>query len=141
MFEFVTKYLGFLKRIPLLPHIFDAGLDLFYTFFRKEISASMEHIKNSVADWPGITLSMHKYGGIQFNYGKKEIGHMHSNGIVDVLLDRKTKEELMAKNLVEDHHVFKKSGWVSVYVKSKEQAESAISVLEIALLRCKFKMV
>lgn len=55
-------------------------------------------------------ITMHKYRGIQFNYRNKEIGHMHGNGMVDILLDRKTKKQLISKNMVKEHHVFKESG-------------------------------
>lgn len=110
MFNFVVTYLGFLKRIPLLPHIFDACFRVHTILFNKKRSEAMDIIESTVSSWNGISVTIHKYGGVQFNYKSKEIGHMHGNGMVDILLDRKTKKQLISKNMVKEHHVFKESG-------------------------------
>lgn len=56
---------------------------------------------------------------------------MHGNGMVDILLDRKTKKQLISKNMVKEHHVFKESGWISMYVKDKSDIQKVISVLQM----------
>jgi hypothetical protein len=139
MFDFIVKYLGFLKRVPLFPQIVDASMRIFYLVFNNERVKAVDAIESTVSSWEEVTLSMHKYGGIQFNYKGKEIGHMHSNGIVDVLLDRKTKAILIEQELAENHHVLKDTGWVSVFVKNKKDAAAALSLLKISLARYKRK--
>ncbi len=81
------------KRIPLLPHIFDACFRVHTILFNKKRSEAMDIIESTVSSWNGISVTIHKYGGVQFNYKSKEIGHMHGNGMVDILLDRKTKKQ------------------------------------------------
>jgi hypothetical protein len=137
MFDFIVTYLGFLKRIPLFPQIIDASLRIYYLLFDEERLKAVDAIESTVSLWDEVTLSIHKYGGIQFNYKGKEIGHMHSNGIVDILLDRKTKALLLQQKLAENHHVLKDTGWISIYVKNKKDVETVLSVLKISLLRCK----
>lgn len=137
MFNFIVKYLGFLKKIPLFPQFIDASMRIFYMLFNNDRAKAVDSIESTVSSWEEVTVSMHKYGGTQFNYKDKEIGHMHSNGIVDILLDRKTKAVLLKQELVENHHVLKNTGWVSVYVKDKKDVAAALSVLQISLFRYK----
>jgi hypothetical protein len=132
LFKFVTTYVGFLKAIPLLPHAFDALMRLFSFCFKREITDAMDHIEEELAEETGVTLSIHKYGGRQFNYNNRELGHIHGNGMVDVLLNKKIKEELMHKGWVEKHHTFKNSGWITMFLRSRSDAEKAIHVLKIS---------
>lgn len=134
MFHFVVKYLGFLKWIPVLPHIFDTFLKLSYLIYNKRIVELTDEIESVVSKWDNITISMHKYGGVQFNHGKREIGHIHSNGLVDILFDRKKKEELLEIGIAKDHHVFKNSGWVSLYIKTETDKNNAILLLKMSYL-------
>lgn len=135
MFDFVVKYLGFLKRIPILPHIFDTFLKLHYTIFNNKIVYYVDEIESVVSEWDGVTSSLHKYGGLQFNYGNREIGHIHSNGLVDIFFDRKKKKELLAIGMAEEHHVFKNSGWVSLYIKTEADMNNAVHLLRMSFLK------
>lgn len=134
MFHFVVKYLGFLKWIPVLPHIFDTFLKLSYLIYNKRIVELTDEIESVVSEWDGVTSSLHKYGGLQFNYGNREIGHIHSNGLVDIFFDRKKKKELLAIGMAEEHHVFKNSGWVSLYIKTEADMNNAILLLKMSYL-------
>lgn len=136
LFNFVTHNLGFLKNIPFLPQLFEAFLLQMNALFNPGLGMILDSIEETVLSWENVHLSPHKLGGRQFNYGKKEIGHMHGNGLVDIHLDRRTKTGLISKGVVENHHILKKSGWVSIYVKNSEDAVKVISVLKIAWLRC-----
>ncbi|MEO6520853.1 MAG: luciferase family protein [Mucilaginibacter sp.] len=78
---------------------------------------------------------MHRYGGVQFNYNGKEIGHVHSNGLLDVLFSRQIKYDLMNQGLINDHHVFNNSGWISFYIKKEEDVAYAIDLLRMAYLK------
>ncbi len=135
MFDFVVTYLGFLKRIPILPHVFDTFLKLHCIIFNNKIAGYVEEIEAIVSEWEGVSLSLHKYGGLQFNLGTKEIGHLHSNGLLDILFDKKNREELVSKGMVEEHHIFKDSGWISLYIKSKEDVDKAVDLLRLSFLK------
>lgn len=135
LFKFVTTYFGFLKAIPLLPHAFDALMRLFSFCFKREITDAMDLIEEALAEEEGVNLCIHKYGGRQFNYNGRELGHIHGNGMVDVLLNRKIKEELMRKGWVQEHHTFKNSGWITLFLKNKSDAEKAIEILRMSKLR------
>ena len=137
MFNFTVKYLGFLKEIPIVPHVFDTFLKLSYMICDKKVIDSIDKIESIVSEWENINLSMHKYGGLQFNVGTKEIGHIHSNGLLDILLDKRQQMELVSKGLAEEHHVFKNSGWISFYIKTEKDIDKAVSLLRISFLEKK----
>ena len=132
MFDLIVKRLGFLKHIPFAAIGFD-GLIRFRTIaFNSSLSKCLDEIEEEVTKWEGVSVVMHKYGGAQFNVGKKEIGHVHGNGLLDVLLSRKQKEELIKAGKAEDHHVFRDSGWISFWIRSLADKDNAIELLRIS---------
>ncbi|HEY0029517.1 MAG TPA: luciferase family protein [Bacteroidia bacterium] len=134
MFEFIITYLGFLKHIPFLPSIADALIRLKTFIFNPEVITYTDEIERTVLSWKGTSLKSHKYGGIQFDVNKKEIGHIHSNGLLDVLLKREVKEQLIKEGRVKDHHTFQKSGWTSFYIQNENDKKYAIELLEYSYL-------
>ena len=136
MFRFVVKRLSFLKKVPLLPHLFDAWMRIWIYFTNRDLAKTIDDIELEISSWKGVSLSLHKYGGTQFNVGAKEIGHIHSNGLLDILFNKSLKTELLKEGRVSDHHVFKNSGWISFYVKTKEDKEYAVGLLREAYENC-----
>jgi hypothetical protein len=129
MFKFVVSRLAFLKYIPLLPQVFDLLFKQWNGLFRPELNEWIDQIEDAMLLIPGIERSLHKYGGLQFNYGKKELGHLHSNGLLDILTSRTVKEAYLSKGLAQNHHVLPQSSWVSFYISSKEDQQKAIDLL------------
>lgn len=80
--------------------------------------------------WEGVNVTIHKYGGLQFNVGRKEIGHVHGNGVLDLLLDRQTMLYLVNHRLAHEHHTFRNSGWVTYYIRSEGDYALAIRLLK-----------
>jgi hypothetical protein len=132
MFDFIVRNFGFLKHVPLLPHIFDSLLRLRTFVYKRHLLDVFDSIEDEVLSWKDTTVSIHKYGGLQFNVHKKEIGHLHSNGLLDVVYSRKIKTMLMKEGRVSDHHLFKKSGWISFYIASLEDKDYAIKLLMLS---------
>lgn len=132
MFDFIVRNFGFLKHVPLLPHIFDSLLKLRTFVYKRHLLDAFDSIEDEVLSWKGTTVSVHKYGGLQFNIHKKEIGHLHGNGLLDVVYSRKIKKVLIEEGRVSDHHLFKKSGWISFYIASTEDKTYAIKLLMLS---------
>lgn len=132
MFRFVTRYLGFMKVVPLAPHIFEAALKLQTLVLRPVVLSHIDNICAVLEQWPYITLLPHRYGGVQFNYRQKELGHIHGNGLADILLDKTTANELIQQGKALPHHSFKNSGWVSIYITGKLSADETIALYRIA---------
>lgn len=135
LFAFVVKRFSFLKTIPLFALIFDSWLKLWMFICKPEILDWLDEIETEVLTWKGMSAATHKYGGLQFDLHGIEIGHIHSNGIMDVLLTRQLKQELLEEGRVVHHHVFSQAGWISFYITSISDKEYAKALLSLAYQR------
>ena len=134
LFEQVVHKGGFLKNIPFLPHVFDAWLKLHAFIFNPSLMKRIDRIEQRIEFWDGVEVLNHKYGGLQFNYKRLEVGHVHSNGLLDIKFSRSRRDALIAEGLAEAHHVFKQSGWISYWIHDDESAEHALSLLRESYL-------
>ncbi|OCX51273.1 hypothetical protein BEL04_20765 [Mucilaginibacter sp. PPCGB 2223] len=91
----------------------------------------MEAIEAEVLTWQGASAGLHKYGGVQFNYNGRELGHIHGNGLLDMRFSRSIKNKLLVENRITHHHVFVNSGWISFYIRNEKDAEYALRLLKM----------
>lgn len=94
-----------------------------------------DEIEAEILSWKNTTVIGHRYGGMQFNYEKREIGHLHSNGLLDVLYQKECKQELIRAGRVSPHHVFENSGWISFYIRTYDDVQYAKTLLALAYQR------
>ncbi len=90
-----------------------------------------ELIAESVGSWPGVTAVAHRFGGTEYRYGKKEMGHVHGDRLADLPLPRRLHDELIAQGRVQPHHVLPESGWVSVWIDGPQDAEGVIELFRM----------
>ncbi len=115
--------------------LFDMQLKFWMVITLSKVPEYLDEIEAEVLTWPGINKVTHKYGGMQFNYKGIELGHIHSNGWLDMLFTRKIKQELLKDRRICDHHTFKKSGWISFYIRDANDRIYAEQLLRIAWLK------
>jgi len=96
------------------------------------ISGANEVIQQAVLGWEGVTTHTHRYGGTEYRLGKREIGHIHGDSLVDIPFPKKVRDELVSAGRAEPHHVLPKSGWVSVYLRAATDVERAIELLRLS---------
>jgi hypothetical protein len=46
-----------------------------------EIANAIERERRS---WPGVTVAPHRFGGIAFRIGRRELGHLHGDRLADL---------------------------------------------------------
>ena len=93
------------------------------------IAGAGEEITKAVLTWPEVTAHPHRFGGTEFQLGKREIGHIHGDTLVDIPFPTKVRNELVAAGLAQPHHVLPESGWISFYIQQPEQVTAAIALL------------
>jgi hypothetical protein len=135
LFNFTVKNFGFLKFVPLAPLVFDAWLKLWTLITNAEVLDAMEAIEADVLTWAGASVGLHKYGGVQFNYNGRELGHIHGNGLLDMRFSRSVKNELLTENRITHHHIFINSGWISFYIRNEDDAGYAVKLLNLAYVK------
>jgi hypothetical protein len=55
-----------------------------------------KRIAAAVMAWPEVEQAPHRFGGIEFRLGKRELGHLHGDALADLPFPRKVRDELVA---------------------------------------------
>lgn len=88
-----------------------------------------EKVREAVILWSGVEAHPHRFGGIEYRLGTREIGHMHGDTLVDIPFPTKVRDELIAARRAQPHHVLPESGWVSFYIRESDDVAQAIALL------------
>jgi len=92
--------------------------------------SARSEIESAVLAWPGTSAHPHRFGGVKFQFGTREIGHLHGNTLLDIPFPTKVHDELIAAGLAEPHHVVPESGWISFRIRKDADVQAAIALLE-----------
>jgi hypothetical protein len=84
-----------------------------------------------VTSWPGVTTGDTGRGGLQFRYGRVELGHLHGSSFADVPFPKKVRDELIATGQAAVHPPLPNSGWVRRQVDGPADAETVIALLRM----------
>lgn len=95
----------------------------------------LSDLENAVAAWPNVTVHPHRFGGKEFRFGKAEIGHLHTDGTVDIPFPRAVRDALIADGQAEEHRWVPNSGWTTFRVRSQADARHAVELLRLSYLR------
>jgi Family of unknown function (DUF5519) len=94
-----------------------------------------EQIATVVRSWPGVEAAPHRFGGVEFRLGRRELGHLHGDRIADLPFPRRVRDQLIAEGRARPHHVLPESGWITVSIGSDDEAESAVELFRMAYER------
>jgi hypothetical protein len=94
-------------------------------------------IEREVASWPGVTTGDTGRGGLQFSYGRVELGHLHGSSFADLPFPRKVRDELIARGRASVHPPLPNSGWVRRRMDGPEDAEAVIELFRMNYERAK----
>ena len=92
-------------------------------------------IEAEVGSWEGVTSHPHRFGGVEFRLGRRELGHLHGGGLADLPFTRRIRDMLLETGRAERHHVLPDSGWVSKRIRSPEDAADAIELFRLSYER------
>jgi hypothetical protein len=96
------------------------------------ISGAKERIDAALQDWSGITSRPHRFGGTEYCLGRREIGHVHGDSLVDIPFPKTVRNELVTAGRAEPHHILPESGWVSIYLRQASDVDRAIELLRLS---------
>ena len=69
-------------------------------------------IEQEVGSWDGVTVHPHRFGGVEFRLGRRELGHLHETW-ADLPFTSRIREMLFETGRAMPHRAGVK-GWVSV---------------------------
>jgi hypothetical protein len=93
------------------------------------IKDAKKRITEAVSSWGGITLTPHRFGGTAFMLGKRELGHIHGDRLVDIPFPKPIRDQLISTGQAEPHHILPDSGWVSFFLRTEADIDHAIQLM------------
>ena len=117
-----------------------AGLPSTGMTINNELTAEQEsgvadRIATVVASWPDVEAAPHRFGGVEFRLGRRELGHLHGDRIADLPFPRLVRDQLIAAGKARPHHVLPDSGWVTVSLDRPRSADRAIELFHLSYER------
>lgn len=94
------------------------------------VKGSKEKIHAAVTSWPEVMAHPHRFSGTEYRLGKRELGHVHGDALVDIPFPKKVRDEIVAAGRAEAHHILPESGWVSFYLHEESDVEHAIALFK-----------
>ena len=96
-------------------------------------------LEQEVSGWQHISIHPHRFGGVEFQFGDAEVGHVHTNGIIDIPFPRSIRDSLLADDRAEEHHWIPNSGWITFQMRSEEDLSHALWLMRLSYLRYALK--
>ncbi|HEX5810446.1 MAG TPA: luciferase family protein [Anaerolineales bacterium] len=93
------------------------------------VSGAQARIRAEVTSWPGVTVQPHRFGGVEFVIGKREIGHIHGDHLVDIPFPKKVRDKILVAGRAQPHHILPETGWVSFFLRQESDVEQATALL------------
>lgn len=98
------------------------------------VAGANTRITEEVLQWPQTSASPHRFGGTEYRLGRREIGHIHGDGWVDIPFPTALRHQLIAEGRAEPHHLLHDSGWITFYLRQPEDVDQAIALLRRSYL-------
>ena len=94
--------------------------------------SAAERISHEVLSWDGVTEHPHRFGGVEFRYGKRELGHLHGDRFADLAFHRTIRDMLVETGRALPHHVLPKSGWVTKPIENDADVAEVVELFRLA---------
>lgn len=91
-------------------------------------------IETTVAAWPGVAVDDHRFGGREFTLAGREFGHLHGSRQADIPFPKRVRDVVVAAGLTSKHHLYPDSGWVTKYLESDDDVDTAVDLLRLNYL-------
>jgi hypothetical protein len=94
-----------------------------------------DRIREEVLSWEGVSAHAHRFGGVEFRLGKRELGHLHGDRLADLPFPRRVRDELVAAGRARPHHVLPESGWVTRPIAGPEDVDEVLALFRLSYER------
>ncbi len=88
---------------------------------------AIDAVGHALSGWEGVTAHQHRFGGIEFKVGRRELGHLHRL-FADLPFPRAIRDQLIAAGRARRHHVLPDSGWVTVPMRTASEVANVIDL-------------
>jgi len=96
------------------------------------MEGASQRIRSEVERWPGVTVEPHRFGGIEFRAGRRELGHLHGDRLADIPFPKSIRDQLIDAGRARRHHVLPDTGWISRSIRTAEDVDDVIALLRLS---------
>jgi luciferase-like monooxygenase len=93
-------------------------------------------IEEAVTSWEGVAAYEHRFGGREFRYGRRELGHLHGDTLADLPFPKRITAMLVETGRAEPHR-FARGGWVSFPIRNEEDVDAAVELFRLSYERAR----
>jgi len=93
------------------------------------VPGAQAQISAAVLGWENTSVEPRRFGGVEYRLGTRELGHIHSDHLLDIPFPVKVRDEIVGAGQAQPHHLLADSGWVSFYLKEAADIARAIDLL------------
>ena len=101
---------------------------------KRAIERTVERLLDEVSSWTGVTVGEHRFGGTEWRVGPREIGHVHSWGMLDIAYLRALRDTLVDDGQTGVHHLLDQSGWTTFYLERPADYDHARWLFRLSYL-------
>lgn len=95
----------------------------------------VEGLTQQVATWPDVTVGEHRFGGVEFRVGRRELGHVHplaaGASFADLPFPRAVRDEFIEAGRARRHHALPDSGWLTVPIRTAADLREAVEIFRM----------
>lgn len=91
----------------------------------------LESLRQELLSWDGVSEKPHRFGGVEFCFKKKELGHLHGEKLADFPFPKSVRDELIQAGIAKPHHVLPDSGWVSFWIKGEQDIPHVLKLFKM----------
>ena len=92
-------------------------------------------IEREVGAWDGVTVHPHRFGGVEFRLGRRELGHLHGERWADLPFHRGIRDMLVETGRAQPHHVLPETGWVSKQIRADDDVDEVVELFRLSYER------
>jgi hypothetical protein len=96
------------------------------------VHGAQSRIAREVSGWEGVVASPHRFGGTEFRYGRRELGHVHGDYQADIVFPMEVRDRLVEEGRAEPHHILPQSGWITFRFREGRDVESAVGLFRLS---------
>lgn len=93
-------------------------------------AAAKEAAIRQISSWDGVSVHQHRFGGVEFRVGRRELGHLHAS-FADLPFPRRVRDKLIADGRARPHHVLPDSGWVTVPMGTDAERAAVVELFRL----------
>ncbi len=90
-----------------------------------------QQIQEEILSWPDTEVHGHRFGGIEFKFHGKELGHLHGDYLADLPFPLRVGHTLIEEGKAQKHHYLTDTAWVSYPIGSPNDIPSVITLFRM----------